>query len=341
MNRISTITPADLLPVSGKPARALLVLFAVTNLAFAWGTLDDVQRPWQAFVAVVIISGAGFWVTRSRPYPFPLADSFVTLALLGAGALAAFTNLDGPADASRASWHIGSVTWVLFLLAVRGRIGYAWLGMALLIVHTMGWEIRTGDTALAALGTLDTHIGILVVGTLFALALRRSGRDIAQVNARAMDVATSTAITGAAAEIRRTRVKELTAFVMPLLDRVASPEPLTEDERGVISRAEAQLRDGVRGRAVALPDVVEATDKARARGVHIALLDDRGTPISDGHVLERIVTSAVNVIDAAQGGTVTIRLLPPGRTAVLTITAVDGDNVTRVSLDAQGEPLDR
>lgn len=332
-------TARDLLPMSSTPARAIYGLFVATNVAFALGSLDAVEHVWQAMLAVVVVCLAGLLLVSTRPHPFPLRDVFIVLSLLVGASALVYTNLATADDLGRATWQVGASTWVLFFLTMRGRTWFAWLGMAVLVLQAVEWAARAGKSPLAGVAMFDTHIGILVVGTLFAVSLRRTAQRIAAANEVSVAAASGAAATSAAAEIRHARLAELAELVTPLLDRISQDDPLSEDERRIMGRAEAQLRDSVRGRAIALPQVVEAADKARSRGVHVTLLDDRGTPIRDGASLSRITSAIVAALNAAQDGAVTARLLPAGRSAALTILTVNGSDTVRLSVDDRGYAL--
>jgi hypothetical protein len=84
---------------------------------------------------------------------------------------------------------------------------------------------------------------------------------------------------------------------------------------------------------------VEAIHDARMRGVDVVVLDDRGPQSGDGDVMESITQEIVSVLDGRDTGTVTIRLLPAGRTSVLSIVAQRGDDVQRVWLGTDGQRL--
>ncbi|MDE0572012.1 hypothetical protein ON058_01105 [Demequina sp. B12] len=331
--------PRDLLPMSSTPARAIYGLFVTTNIAFALGSLNAVEREWQAMLAVVMVCLAGLLLVSTRPHPFPLRDVFIVLSLLVGASALVYTNLATADGLGRATWQVGASTWVLFFLTMRGRTGFAWLGMAVLVLQAVEWAARAGKSPLAGIAMFDTHIGILVVGTLFAVSLRRTAQRIAAANEVSVAAASGAAATNAAAEIRHARLAELAELVTPLLDRITQDEPLSDDERRTMGRAEAQLRDGVRGRSIALPQVVEAADRARSRGVHVTLLDDRGAPIHDGAALSRLTSAIVAALDDAQDGAVTARLLPAGRSAALTILAVNGSDTVRLSIDDRGYAL--
>ncbi|GMA35471.1 hypothetical protein GCM10025876_16750 [Demequina litorisediminis] len=162
---------------------------------------------------------------------------------------------------------------------------------------------------------------------------------IAALRERAVASAAETAAADAGLEIRRTRAAELATLAVPLLERIRRGGPFADDERAEFARAEARLRDGVRGRSLALPEVVEAVEAARMRGVQVTILDDRGAPIDDGEALGRMVQAIVEVLAAACTGSVTVRLLPAGRDTALSLRRATDDEVERLSLGQDGYPL--
>lgn len=339
MSLPTTVKAADLLPLSSPPARVIVILFIVTNAALALGTLEHVIRPWVTVLAVILVSAAGVLVVRDRPHPLPLPDTVAILLCLAAASAAVYSNLLPHEDLGRATWQLGSSTWPLFFLAMRGRIGFAWLGMAVMLAQSIEWAARTGRGALTGAMLLDTHIGILIVGTIFAVSLKRTATHITELNQRTIDSAGEAAAASAATHIRQARAQELAQLVAPLLTRIGDGAPLTDEEQATMARAEARLRDGVRGQSLSLPPVVDAVERARLRGVTVTLLDDRGDAIRDGDALDRMVTHIVAMLDHADGGDVTVRLAPPGRPSALTIRAADGDAVHRLSLGEDGNPL--
>lgn len=333
------IDPGNLLALSSIEARAIAALFIVTNAAFAWGTAGFVARPWQTTLAVTIVGLGGMLIVAKRPYPFLWRDTVVILGAVVVSNALVFDSLQAPGDLGRATWNLGSNTWLLFFLTIRGRPIAAWSGMAVMLVQTGVWAATTDRGAAAGLSMCANHVGMLLVGTLFANLLRSTAARIAALRERSLTAAADTAAADAGLEIRRARARELAELAVPLLERIAAGGDYSDEERAAFARAEARLRDGVRGRALALPDVVEATEDARIRGVQVTILDDRREPIADGDALGRMVGEIVHALTTAQAGSVTVRLQPEGRDAALTILSADHDAISRVVLDAEGEPL--
>ncbi|WP_062137598.1 hypothetical protein [Demequina aestuarii] len=330
---------SKLLFLDTTPARFLVVLFVVSNAVFTVTTAHVLAHPSAAYVAMLIVSATAVLLVRTHPDPFPARDTAVVIAAVVISSVMMAYALPDEGDLGRATWHLGSNTWLLFFVAVRRRAWFAWLGMALMAAITAAWGASAGRGALTGITMLDTHIGILLVGTLFALILRRTSARINALNERSVSSAADAAATDAARQVRRARVTELAEVAVPLLERIAAGKAADDDLRKEFSLTEALLRDSVRGRSLAVPAVVDAATQARRRGVEVTILDDRGSAPSDGASLSRLVDAIVISVTRAHGGQVTVRLLPEGRPTALTIVAADGDEVDRVTLAEDGFPI--
>lgn len=338
-NPIERTDVSRLLFLDTAPARLLVALFVVSNAVFTFATANVLANPWPAYLAMAIVNVTSVLLVRTHPDPFPARDTAIVLATVVASSTLMYLALPDEGSLGRATWHLGSNTWLLFFLALRRRAWFAWLGMALMVAVTAAWGVASGRGPLTGLTMLDTHIGILLVGTLFAMILRRTSARINALNERSVASAADAAATDATRQVRRARVTELADVAVPLLHWIAAGQVANEETRREFALTEALLRDSVRGRSLAVPAVVEAASAARRRGVEVTILDDRGSAPGDGEVLSRMVDAIVDALSRAHGGRVTVRLLPAGRQSALTIVAADGDVVDRTSLDEDATPL--
>lgn len=329
---------SDLLSLTSVPARLILMLFLASNVAFTLTTLDRMTVPWPSFVTLALISTGALIVTRPHADPLPWPDTIAVVGIVSASALVMSWYLPSTGDLGREAWHLGAATWLLFFLALRRRARVAWLGMALMAAITLWWAMSVGHSPLFALGKVQTHMGILLVATLFASSLRRTARIINTLTSRSVNAAAAAAAADAGQEIRRQRVAELAALAAPHLERITAGKPLTDGDRNRIQGVEAELRDSVRGRSLTMPAISEAARAARARGVTVNLLDDRGSPLPAGEAMRRLGTVVVDALHHSQRGTVTVRMLPQGRDVAVTVVSGDGADTRRVSLDESGEP---
>ena len=101
---------------------------------------------------------------------------------------------------------------------------------------------------------------------------------------------------------------------------------------------EARLRDDLRARCFRLTDVTRAAHDARARGVHVELLDDGALDAAPASLRERVFTRTVHALAQASDGAVVVRVWPPGRELVATVvTSPAGAPATRLEI-AAGPP---
>lgn len=332
------VDASQLLRLTSDPARVVVALFVFSNFLYAFSTLDEVKDPFPVLLAVAIVNAAAVLIVLDAPDPFPRLWTWgIVVAVTTSTLLVAFQLPDvGPPG--RASWHLGSNTWLLFFLALRRRPGFAWLGYTCMAAGTLFWSISVGRGAVDGAMLLDTHAAILFVATLFELNLRRTARQINEFDERSVVSAVEAAEGATSAQIRQQRVVELRSSAVPLLKElvtVGPPADIAGQRR--FATAEALLRDGVRGRSLVTPSIAEAATEARARGVDVTLLDDRGESLPSGEAIKRMSDHVVAVLDAAHDGAVTVRLAPAGREIAVSIVSSDGTEVReRIDLDAEG-----
>lgn len=337
------VDASQLLRLTSDPARVVVALFVFSNFLYAFSTLDEVKNAFPVLLAVAIVNAAAVLIVLDASDPFPLLWTWgIVIAVTASTFLVAFQLPDvGPPG--RASWHLGSNTWLLFFLALRRRPGFAWIGYACMAAGTITWTVAVGRGVTEGVMLLDTHAAILFVATLFELNLRRTARQINDFDLRSVVSAVEAAEGATSAQIRQQRVVELRLSAVPLLKElveVGPPRDVAGKRR--YATAEALLRDGVRGKSLVTPRIAAAATEARARGVDVTLLDDRGEGLPSGEAMKRLSDHVVEVLRGAHAGAVTVRLVPRGRDVAVSIVASDGTGVReRIELDADGREVAR
>ncbi|MDN4483309.1 hypothetical protein [Demequina lignilytica] len=334
----SAVDVSRLLSLETDGGSLILGMFIVTNVAFALTTIGTLSTAWPAYVAVVVVSAAAVLLVRPHPDPFPLRDSWLVVGAVVVSSIVLSLALPAEGVIGRASWHLGSNMWLLWFLIIRGRGRLAWLGAALMTAITVGWAMAVGRGWGAGLSMLDTQLGMLVVASIFARALRRTAWRINALSERSVEAAAAAAASEATRQVRLQRASEVARLAVPFLTRIVDGGPLSADERAQVRDAEAMLRDSVRGRALATPAVLTAATRARGRGVDVVLLDDRGSGLPSGEAMQRVEARVTETLTRA-AGSVTVRLLPAGRDAAVTIVAVDPERVERTLLDVDGDVI--
>jgi hypothetical protein len=222
-------------------------------------------------------------------------------------------------------WFLPGAALVLVALAVGGRPGLAMAAGGAFGAVIGGGLLVAGIEMTDASAVLLRAMTNVLVGASLVVAIRRStaaterleAADVAEIAARARRAARQSELAA--------RVAELDVLIGPTLERIAQAPALTDDERRACRALEGRLRDQHRGDRLARPPVVDAAFAARARGVDVSLLDD-GPPRIAASILDRIARWIADELDDAEGGTVTARILPAGRSDLASVV-VDGRTV--------------
>lgn len=339
--REGAVDASQLLRLTSDPARIVMGLFVFSNFVYAFATLDEVKHAAPVLIAMMLVNAAAVLLVMDAPDPFPALWTWGVVVAVAASTLLVAFQLPDVGPPGRASWHLGSNTWLLFFLALRRRPGFAWVGYSAMAGGTFLWTFTVGRPAGDAINLLDTHTAILFVATLFEVNLRRTARQINAFDDRSLGSAVEAAEAATASQIRQQRVAELSASAVPLLQRIVDfGPPSTEADRRLYATSEALLRDGVRGKSLVTPRVAEAATSARARGVEVMLLDDRGVGLATGDAMRRMTDAIVARLEGASEGSVTVRLAPARRAVAVSIVTTDGEGaIERLELDDDGRAI--
>ncbi|WP_291377639.1 hypothetical protein [Demequina sp.] len=327
-----------LLGIGSVSAWLVYGLFAACTATFALTTLDRVANPWMVVAGLAVLLGPALLMLRSSGDPMPASDAaIVSFAVPASVALVAWQIVaDEP---GREAWYAISNVWVLFLMALRGRVGLAWTSFGMMLLVQTVWALDTGRGLVGQLLAFQTSAAVLFVCSLFARGLRRASARIKELNARSVSLVTSAAATEAERETREARTQELAAEAAPLLTRIIQSPVMTDQDRREYGLAEANLQDSVRARSLTTPVVVAATRSARARGVRVELIDGRARPLDRPGAMDRLTASAAQVINQTVGGTVTVRLWSASGEVAATIAWAEGGSSQQIDFDEDGRPL--
>lgn len=323
------------LNLTDRGGRALLTFYGGGTTIVALLNLERLLVPALGLLALVLLWIALAVLGRASGDRLPLGSCIGVVALGTAIALASAWNIADPNAPDYANWYLGAVTFVMLVLAVRGRVGFAWIGWAALAAVTVLSTFVTEQMLGTAIGDLARQAGTLLIGTLFALTFRRSARIIGGIQSRQVDRLASAAAIDAAAQERAVQSARLEVHARPALERIADGRPLSERERRSMALLEAELRDGIRAAGFSTPAIVNAVRGARERGVHVALVDDRGIALDDADT-ERVEDALLHELRRAGGGRITARLSPFDSDEIATIVVAEGDEYRSVIVRRTG-----
>jgi len=308
---------------SGYARVAIWGYFAAQVVLAAWA-IGDVRSPWPTVVALALFGAVCLGLTLDRGERLSTGTALAAM-LLGPvmAALVAWQVI----DTGFALWFTGASSVVGFYVMLRGRILLPWLGLLMTAAVMVAWGVTTGRGPLGGLMEVATQSPVLIVGTLFAIGLSRTGDELVLLNQQTAEFAAREAAALATLAERDARLAAIDGMATPLLATLVENPFVAEPGRSAFMVAEAELRDSIRARSLAVPEVARAAADARRRGVTVVLLDDSGRDEVDGPVVDAVVAA----LDSAVDGTVTARLLPTGRDRVATIL-VDGTVYSKVEL---------
>jgi hypothetical protein len=201
------------------------------------------------------------------------------------------------------------------------------------------WTAMAGEGALYGLSISVINLAPLLMATFFAWTIRPAARSIFELRRQGTLRVAAEAAGKAILEERDARLAQLDELARPLLEQMTESRPLTEDERLAAKLVEARLRDSLRAPALDRPPIPAVARQARSRGVDVVLLDDHGLDTAPPEVCTEICRAITDALIRADTGTLTIRVLPPHRDALVTVLHSTPDDTTRVEYGHNGKAL--
>jgi hypothetical protein len=311
---------------------ALAAVFSAYHLVLGLFSLHIPVSPWPSVLAMglyLIATVASLWPSerlRLRVWIVALdLGVAVVIPLLVTAAL------DPTRDNGYATWYVAAIGTLMTILAVRGGIIVAWVGVGFLALQTVLWA---GVGALGGIGVIGSMVWV-AVAQISTATIAKATRD-----ARAFAVAQRGAEEWKAAQDARTtereaRLRQTERVAAPMLRRIVESDGLlSEQERADCRLLEATIRDEIRGRALLDDGVRDAVRTARSSGITVTLLDDGG--IDDLAVEEhaRVRSSVSAAIRGATADRIIVRTVAGTEVAatVVGIVEVDDDEDGDVSL---------
>jgi hypothetical protein len=264
----------------------LAVLFSLYHTVLAMFSLDIPARREPVIAAVVLYAAATIaclWPTKRAALPHGLA-AFGLGSCLAIQILVS-SQLDPAANNGYATWYVAAVGTLLTIVAIRHRIGWAWSGAGLLVLHTIIWA---GPFSLAPMGVLGSLSWVAVATAVMRGIIRASRETAAFANAE-REAADWHAEQDAHLYVRQLRVIQTKRISLPMLQRIVALDGnLSEADREECFRLEAALRDEIRGRRLLDDSVRHEVTRARRAGAEVVLLDDGGLDDVEDDALSRI-----------------------------------------------------
>ena len=319
----------SILRLNGWIGRIVLVVYAVGTTIVAVLNLDKMIQP-----AFGVLALALFWagiallaIPQGEPHELRWTIAIVVIVVLTT-AISSWNILD-PANSGYATWPLGAMTFLLFVLALRGRRGYAWIGFAALAVVSVLVALIADQELVRVINDVARQSATLLIGTLFGIVLRRATQTITAIQGNQVTRVSVAASSAVATRERADQSSRLEQQARPALERIIANVPLSEQDFRHFAVLESTLRDGIQATGFSSERITDATRGARLRGLSVTLIDDRGTDLSTAERL-RVESAFLQVLAETGVGTVTARLSPVGREEIATIIVDEGGHYRRV-----------
>lgn len=331
----------DLIGMRSRAAYSVVALYAVTCLVSALSTTEGMSSIWPPLVAVAVCVGGAVVLLAAPGDPLP---STTSLALVLVGPVSCglvYSTMPVPASSSLQTWPLGASVAIYTFMCVRGRTLFGWFGLGSTIAVSLFWAVSTGQGIGYGFSFSGINIAPLLMATFFAFTIRPLGRSIFELRTQSTLRIASAAAAAAVLEERDEQLERLDEQARPLLGRIVDGPDLSEDEILACELLEADLRDSLRARGLVDSRLVQAARSARSRGVQVVMLDDRGDVALESPVHAALTSSAAARLDSIDSGTVTVRMLPPGRSTLATILHDDAENTHRLEYGPDGHIIGR
>ena len=303
--------------------RLTVITFVLAQAVLAANQAVNSPQPLPAVLALASIYAAVAllgWRSLAQP------DLVRSLAILGtitaSSAIVLSPTLTG-ASAQWDTWYLTANSVLLAALALRKRIGLAWLGLALMLVLVVTSVLVNGHPATDATRLLTRPTALLTVSSVLGFCINRMLERITIMHAGELAATKTLSFEANSAHERHAHSVSLGAKVGPLLTVLARGEVLVDADVRECLALEGALRDQARGGRLVRSPMVGATLAARRRSIDVSLLDDGRHDLDDDQ-LDAVLAWMGEHLDRLPAGSFTGRLLPPGRTDRATVVTVDG-----------------
>lgn len=334
MMRAATSDIGRLLGLTGPGAWALAALFIVTyaTIVINSGAPATASPFGWVCLALVLLSAILLVLPGPTPLPRPLLGVILGVVVVVTATMCTLLTENGGAGWS--SWHFAALNFLLFMVALRGRVVGASIGVLVMVGIAVTWTALAYGDPLRGLMMTYWQVGSFAAGAFFAVWIRRTARKIVEYREAERRQIAAEQERESGADERRRQLERVRSLAGPALLRIASGVT-TAEERSEHRLLEAELRDRIRGRKLALDPIPAALRRARSRGIAVALLDDLRDESASYSFLSAAaawVASAVDDFDPARGD-ITIRLARGDGVPTVTVAAADGTTLAFTATD--------
>jgi hypothetical protein len=321
----------SILHLNGLAGRIVLAVYGIGTAIVAVLNLDGLIVPAFGIVSLVLFAFGLAFLALGQGEPIGIGWTAGILSVAVAVTAISSGNVLNADNPGYATWPLGAMTFLLFVLALRGRKALAWVGFASVAAVSIALALAAGGDVFRVVNDVARQSATLVIGTLFSILLRRATQTIAAIQRRELS---RTAVEAAAATASREREAQnlrLEQDARPALERIIAPQPFTDQDLRAFSALIVALRGGVQPTGSSGSGIADAVREARMRGLSVTLLDDRGTALP-GEVIGRLEDALLPLLSSMSHGSVSVRLNPEGGADIATIVIEENGLYRRMVL---------
>jgi len=309
--------------------RIILIIYGLATTLVASINLSGLIKPALGIIALTLLWACLALLAFPGAEPYGIVSTFVVVGLVIVITLISSWNLADPHRPVYAHWHLGASTFVLLVVLLRGRRLIAWTAFTTFASITLLSSVTTARGLGEGINDVFRQAATLIIGTLFAIILSRTSRIITALQEAQLRRRTAEAAIVATTKERAVQNARLDRVARPALERILDDAPFTQRELGEFVLLEAALRDSIRAAGFSSELLATEAWHARARGLQVILLDDRGAELGDSD-RQRVEDAVINELRATTYGTVTARLSPHGREDIATIVVDEVGQYRRI-----------
>jgi len=311
-----------LLGFRGWPGWILLGTFVAINLVIALLAGGPALRDGHMIATLVILTAAGALTVLSERHPLDLWRVWTIIGLIVVCTFLMLEQVLPAGPGGFRNWNYNASNFILFGVALRGRISWAWIGLAVVCAITWTWSLVLTENLWQGIFLTYGEVGALLAGTFFAIVLRTAANRVMALQSIRRQRVGDEHLRAASERERAVQLALVRRRVIPVLITIADGQ-VSSMQRQEHRLLEAVLRDEIRGARLAVEPLTSAVRAARSRGIDVVLLDDADdVTLAWGDLEWAADVVADIVIDR-----ITVRL--SGDPTVLTVATVDGAVVHR------------
>ena len=316
---------ASVLRLNGWAGRTVLLVYGVGTTIVAALNINQLTVPAFGVVALALLWAGLLILGLVQGEPLGLWWTIGIIAIVTAATAISTSNVLDPAHPHYATWPLGAMTFLLFVLALRGRRRLAWAGFAALAIVSIAGALLSHDRELIpVINDVARQSATLIIGTLFAIVLRRATQTITALHNSQVSRAAVAAASTTAARDRDEQNHRLEQDARPALERIISSAPFTAEDLRQFDILAENLRGGTQESGSRGTPIAAAVRAARVRGLTVNFVDEGGSPLTadDRAHVENALMPLLTDLDH---GSITVRLSADGSDEIATIvTEQDG-----------------